>query len=536
MDSMWPEVEKASKEKRHELVLSGANVSERIRTDELDKNVFNLTPINFLEISKTCLESLPNLLGNLVNLTSLVLHNNKLKSLPTEISQLSKLHLLDASTNEIESLPEEFNELTNLHTLNLNCNKLTTLPNFKEMVNLHVVMMSHNNLTSFPEGLSDEALIHLNTINLGSNEIGEIPDDLSNLPSLKSIDLSENKFDAIPPEMSQCTRIKEFNFKGNKLKDRRLKKLVEQGCKPKAFLDYLGTILAKQKPAEKSSKKKKGKKVAEKDEGEVEKLVNEMEVLRLMSDDLMTVQMTEAVANVRPYIVCCIVRNLNFQKTLNMFKHFITLQTKLHDTICEKRVAATIATHDLAAVKVPLKYDALPPQDIKIHPLFGRQEVSADELVTKLRTEAEAYRREKKRNTFSGIHKYLELLDGKAEYPCLKDSEDRVISFPPITNSDITKISKTTESILIEVTSSTDMHICKKVLDELLKGMLEMGCGNPPKDGATGATAQDGDQEVPKQLTVEQVRVLDTEGHLKVVYPSRTDLNYGSLPINVKRE
>ncbi len=30
--------------------------------------------------------------------------------------------------------------------------------------------------------------------------------------------------------------------------------------------------------------------------------------------------------DVRPYIVCCIVRNLDLQKSLNIFKHFITLQ------------------------------------------------------------------------------------------------------------------------------------------------------------------------------------------------------------------
>lgn len=37
-------------------------------------------------------------------------------------------------------------------------------------------------------------------------------------------------------------------------------------------------------------------------------------------------------------------------------------QTKLHDTLCNKRQAATIATHDLSSVKGPLKFDAqFPP-------------------------------------------------------------------------------------------------------------------------------------------------------------------------------
>lgn len=42
------------------------------------------------------------------------------------------------------------------------------------------------------------------------------------------------------------------------------------------------------------------------------------------------------------------------------------LQTKLHEDICEKRTAATIATHDLRAVRGPLLYTTRPPQDLKV--------------------------------------------------------------------------------------------------------------------------------------------------------------------------
>lgn len=36
--------------------------------------------------------------------------------------------------------------------------------------------------------------------------------------------------------------------------------------------------------------------------------------------------------------------------------------------------------------------------------------------------------------------RYLQLLDGKDNYPCLVDAEGAVISFPPITNSEKTKV------------------------------------------------------------------------------------------------
>merc|ERR1712025_77655 len=223
----------------------------------------------------------------------------------------------------------------------------------------------------------------------------------------------------------------------------------------------------------------------------------------------------------RPYIVCCIVRDLDLSN-INTFKRFITMQTKLHDGVCAKRQSATIATHDLASVKSPIKYDAKVPASISLVPLFRSKNVTADALVAKLWQEAEDQRKEKKRNQLSGIHKYLTLVHEKSHYACLMDREEVVISFPPITNCDITKVSKDTRDILIEVTSTITLDTCKKVLDEMLKLMLEMGLGS----GGTAPASASGDGLLleGQKLVVEQVKILDPEGTMKVVYPSRTDL------------
>lgn len=83
------------------------------------------------------------------------------------------------------------------------------------------------------------------------------------------------------------------------------------------------------------------------------------------------------------------------------------------------------------------------------------------ELFQQLQTEADNLRKEKKRNVYSGIHKYLYLLEGKPLYPCLLDAEAKVISFPPITNSDITKMSANTKTMFVEVTSALNHQTCK---------------------------------------------------------------------------
>ena len=108
-----------------------------------------------------------------------------------------------------------------------------------------------------------------------------------------------------------------------------------------------------------------------------------------------------------------------------------------------------------------LTYTAMLPQEIQIKPLNRSKNYSGAALFRKLQTEAEILRKEKKRNAYSGIHKYLYLIEGKPLFPCLLDHEMQVISFPPITNSDITKMSANSTNMLVEVTSATSQQICR---------------------------------------------------------------------------
>ncbi|XP_046340245.2 leucine-rich repeat-containing protein 47-like [Haliotis rufescens] len=527
MADMWPEVATAKEENRRELNLHGPEISERIEKRGFDKHVFDLVGLNYLDVRKTCMTELSVSVSKLVNLNTLILHNNRLTTLPESVGDLKKLKLLDVSSNKIESFPN-LDGLTELQSINASGNQLSAFPGVSTLTNLHILNLSHNELQALPDGIGDDKLEYLAQILADNNAITQVPDDLANLVRLHTLDLSFNKITELPSQLSECQKLKEFNVKGNKFKDRKLTKLVEQSH-GKSVLNFLGVQLQKEQASEMGKKggkdkKKKKKKGGSKDE--VEELAKDIiDVLHFPSETGIIVQVKPAVLSVRPYFVCCIVRKLNFKKSLNMFKRFITLQTRLHDTICEKRQTATIATHDLKLVKPELVYDARSPQAIRVVPLFKSSEVTAAKLVSDLRKEADEVRKEKKRNTFSGIHKYLDLLKDKAHYPCLLDGDGHVISFPPITNSDKTKISQDTTDILVEVTSSSSLDVCKKVADELLREMLVMGVGTPVEEAAEAAAdGGEGDADAIQKLVVEQVRVIDHEGGLKVVYPSRTDL------------
>lgn len=68
----------------------------------------------------------------------------------------------------------------------------------------------------------------------------------------------------------------------------------------------------------------------------------------------------------------------------------------------------------------------------------------------------------------------------------------------------------------MEVTSTVSQYVCKTVLDTLLKDMVLL---------------------IEEDIEVQQVKTTDPEGHLKIVYPSKTDLKFDkNVPIRISRQ
>ena len=333
MASEWLEVDKAIEENRHELVLTGETIATRITQTGLDERIFTLITLNFLEISKCGLQALPPTVSHLTSLSNLVLHGNHLRDVPDSIGQLGRLKYLDLSNNELESLSPSVGELRELQTLNVSKNRITELIDPGEMASLHILDVSHNCLTELPDGICSSQLSLLSTILANNNELESLPEDLFELPSLKLLDVTANKLKEIPPVLSECAKLKELKFGSNPLKDKRLLKMMSQ-CSTKACLDYLRNVLEKERKSGKSSKgggeKRDKKKRAGKTKEDVDAVdalaLNLMKVVHFSTDESFLIQVTADVLAVRPYVVCCVVRNLNFGKSKNMMRRFITLQ------------------------------------------------------------------------------------------------------------------------------------------------------------------------------------------------------------------
>ncbi|XP_071945755.1 leucine-rich repeat-containing protein 47-like isoform X2 [Antedon mediterranea] len=579
----WEETTRAKIENRRELVLSGTEISSRIQHGGLDEHIFDLKKLNFLEISNTCLTSINEKVGQLSHMVHLVCRDNQLDALPSSLVQLKLLKLLDVSNNKISVITSTVNELTNLESLDVSNNQIKELPILLVLNKLAIVNFAGNQLKSI-ESLFSTCFPNLSDINASRNIIEQFSGNVDQLKALKKLDLHENVISELPSELANCSKLKECLLLNNKFKDRRLDKLVKQ-CKTKAILDYVrvngkkgtkdGSTSSSAKESKLTKEESLGKKKKNNDDNDppskVEKIMKILPIADLEAKNIVDVIVTKHTNNIRPYIVCCIVRNVDLEGGSN-FKQFLSVQTKLHDSLCAKRTKATIATHDLAFIKTPVKFDAIPPAVLKIIPLGKHTEETALSLVSRLNKEADELRKKIKRSSLSGVHKYLDLLKDKQLYPCLTNADDHVISFPPITNSNVSKISSKTKDVFIEVTSSTNLDICKQVMDALLKAMLDIKLGGQllPNQGddlkigkmklisecAVGVDQHVGvcmesdacsvidttckaqaisDTDQQHYLTIQQVRVSDTDGNLKVLYPSRIDLRFVEKEIFVVR-
>lgn len=557
----WPEVARYLEQNAHELLLSGPSIDERLQlSEEVDPQIFELTSLNYLDISSTILSKLPeDAFNNLPNLINLVLRNNKLTSVPSSIKRLQKLRFLDVSSNCLSEIPAGVNKCAELFSLNVRGNQLESLPPLGQgrLGKLSVLDFSNNKLTEFPEDLTCLSLSSLSEIHAQNNAIGSLPASIKNVHALKVLNLEGNALAVIPPEISLCVKLKEINFKGNRLTDRRLFKMIETSCKTSSIVEYLHKLLPKTESAKsgkgsgKAGSAKKRAKARSKSRGGRSRSqspapakMHSILVHPPVEAENRKVDVTSAVlvGDVRPHILCCVVEEVDLKQTNNLFKRFIAAQTKLHDTVCQKRLASTIATHDADLIHFPLTYDARNEKVLFIHPLMRPELETAEFLKSRLLAEAEETRKKTKRNAFTGIHKYLDLVKDKDTFACLvanKGKEkEQVISFPPMTNSDVTKISPTTNSVFLEVTSSTSLDAAKRTMDALVKEMLLLGLSKGSYDNVlkdegededvAGLTASMREMSVEgKALTlkVRQVKVFDeSTGSLRSVYPSNVDL------------
>jgi phenylalanyl-tRNA synthetase beta chain len=141
---------------------------------------------------------------------------------------------------------------------------------------------------------------------------------------------------------------------------------------------------------------------------------------------------------IRPYIGCAIIKGVKFTDV--MIRGAMRLQDKLDQTYGRNRRRTSIGLYDFDLITPPLRYGVAKPEEVSFVPLGFEEEMTLKEIL-------EGHPK--------GIE-YGHIVRPYMVWPLLSDSKDKVLSFPPIINSnDLGRITEKTSNVLIEVTGTS---------------------------------------------------------------------------------
>lgn len=159
-------------------------------------------------------------------------------------------------------------------------------------------------------------------------------------------------------------------------------------------------------------------------------------------------------ASLRPVVSTAVARDVPFDS--KSIKGFMNLQELLHLTIGRDRRKMAIGAHDLDKIRPPIVYTEAPPES-KIVPLGLPEEMSLADVL-------EGHEK--------GVA-YRHLLGGNRTFPVFVDSEG-IFSFPPIINSERTKVTEDTRNLFIEMTGTDDRAVnCAMAI--IVADLVDMG-------------------------------------------------------------
>ena len=132
---------------------------------------------------------------------------------------------------------------------------------------------------------------------------------------------------------------------------------------------------------------------------------------------------------VRPHVVCAVVRGITIDE--RTIKSLIDLQEDLHWGLGRDRRKASIGIHDLSRVSPPFRYTL---GEVAFIPLDFSEPMTPSEILR-------VHPKGKEYAHIVGDH-----------HPLILDANDHVLSFPPIINGELTRVTDKTTDLFIDVT------------------------------------------------------------------------------------
>jgi len=147
----------------------------------------------------------------------------------------------------------------------------------------------------------------------------------------------------------------------------------------------------------------------------------------------------EELKEIRPFIACVVAQHPKLSDEI--IRGLIQLQEKLDQSYGRKRKRSSIGFYDFDLITPPLRYGIEEPDKIRFVPLEGTEQLSLREILERHPKGLE----------------YGHIVSHHPRLPILLDSTGKVLSFPPIINSnDLGKITEETRNILVEITGTSE--------------------------------------------------------------------------------
>ncbi|WFD44773.1 phenylalanine--tRNA ligase [Malassezia psittaci] len=206
--------------------------------------------------------------------------------------------------------------------------------------------------------------------------------------------------------------------------------------------------------------------------------------------ELLTMKLTPDTAKIRPYFSGAVLRNVRF--TPESYKSFIDLQDKLHQNLARRRTLVSMGTHDLDTIEAPFTYEALAPESFKFAPLNRTDEFTGNQLM-------ELYEKDQH------LGKYLHIIRDSPVYPIIFDHQRRVMSMPPIINSNHSKITLDTRNVFLDVTALDKTKL--DIVTNILVAMFSEYCAEPFSVEPIRVVYPDGREEIQPDLSPRRTSV-----------------------------
>jgi len=167
------------------------------------------------------------------------------------------------------------------------------------------------------------------------------------------------------------------------------------------------------------------------------------------------VMVEKSTKKIRPYIVSLVAKNGKLDE--ESITQLISMQEDLQNVIGRRRFKASIGIHNLDVIKFPVTYTTV-QEDFSFVPLGDSDNRTLHNILNE-----------------SAVGKqYGYILQKSSIYPIIIDAESKVLSFPPIINSDLTKISTATNNIFVEVTAN-NLTVAEDVLSVMTMALYDAG-------------------------------------------------------------